>query len=53
MKFNYFQDKVTVKQKAYSVLDKDAPYRVSDQYPKPIQDRLGTLSISPGEKNVP
>ena len=32
--FNYFQDKVTVKQKAYSVLDKDAPYRVSDQYPK-------------------
>ena len=43
MKFDYFQDKVTVKQKAYSVFEKDTPYRVSDQCPKPSQYPRRTL----------
>lgn len=41
-KFNYHQDKLTVKQKAYEVL-KGSPFRVSDQFPRVIQERRKEL----------
>ena len=41
-KFNFFQDKTSIKQCAYTEL-KNSPYRVSDQYPKAIQDRRRAL----------
>ena len=41
-KFNFFQDKATIKQSAYTAL-KNSPYRVSDQFPKAIQDRRRAL----------
>ena len=42
VKFNYFQDKAMVKKCAFSVL-KDSQFRVSDQFPKAIQDRRKAL----------
>lgn len=42
VKFNFFQDKLRVKQAANDKL-KNTDYRVSEQYPKTIQDRRKTL----------
>lgn len=42
VKFNYFQDKLTVKRKAFELL-KESPFSVADQYPKAIQERRKEL----------
>ncbi len=42
VKFNYHQDKMLVKKSAFDKL-KDSNYRVSDQYPKEIQERRRKL----------
>ena len=42
VKFNCFQDKTSIKQCAYTSL-KNSHYRVSDQYPKAIQNRRRAL----------
>lgn len=42
VKFNYFQDKVNVKKQASDKL-RNTSFRVSDQYPKEIQDRRRAL----------
>ena len=43
-KFNFFQDKVVIKRRAFDVLDRStSKYRISDQFPKAIQDRRKTL----------
>ena len=42
VKFSFSQDKTLIKKCAYSEL-KDTKYRVSDQYPKAIQDRRKIL----------
>lgn len=42
VKFNYFGDKIDIKNKAREYL-RDSVYRVSDQYPKVIQDRRRKL----------
>lgn len=42
VKFNYFPDKVRVKQAAYNVL-KGSAYRVADQFPRKIEERRQVL----------
>lgn len=42
VKFNFFQDKMSVKKQAFEKL-KNTNYRVSDQCPKEIQDRRRML----------
>lgn len=42
VKFNFHQDKLRVKQAAFS-MPKETPCKVSDQYPKPIQERRKKL----------
>ena len=42
-KFNFHQDKLNIKRKAYSVFTRDTQYGVSDQFPKVIQDRRKQL----------
>ena len=42
VKFNYHQDKLSVKRKAYELL-KNSTYGVGDQFPKVIQDRRRKL----------
>lgn len=41
-KLNYFQDKVNIKQRAYTEL-KDSAYRVADQLPREIKERRQVL----------
>ena len=42
VKFNFYQDKLRVKQGAYSKLQ-NTSYRISDQYPREIQERRKQL----------
>ena len=42
VKFNYFQDKMSVKKQAQEKL-RDTPFRVSEQFPKTIQERRRSL----------
>ena len=42
VKFNFYQDKLRIKGRAYEVL-KDTHYGISDQYPKTIQDKRKLL----------
>ena len=43
-KFNYYQDKLVVKKRAFDTLDRStSKFGVSDQFPKVIQDRRKSL----------
>lgn len=42
-KFNFHQDKLNVKRKAFEHLDRQSNFRVADQFPKQIQERRKRL----------